>query len=895
MPALRPLLLALGLSAARVALAADAPVPADCQDPAPWRVLAPAADTPPAARAAWLDGQRLLWPGAAPAAGERVVLLHAATEGLRTVPGQPPQGATQAWTLQSDDGRWPPSDPARWRHFGADAPRWALPPEARAALPQALRGELRLARLDTQGRVLGSAALQAAGALDALYAPAEALDDYGAQPGPRQTRWRLWAPTAQAVALCLYRDDRGPAIAHHPLQRDDASGSWTLQRPGDARGLYYRYLVDVRVPGVGLVRQRVADPYSVSSGADARRSYVSGLDEPAVTPPGWAADRAPDTVRHATDMTVYELHVRDFSRDDPSVPAALRGRYAAFTQGGSQGMRHLRALARAGLTDVHLLPVFDFGSVPETGCAQPRLNARGADPSAQATIAGLRERDCFNWGYDPVLYSAPEGAYSLRPHDGASRLRELRQMVMALHRAGLRVGMDVVYNHTFAAGQHPNAVLDRVVPGYYHRLDAQGQVERSTCCDNTATEHRMMGKLMEDSVLLWARAHHIDSFRFDLMGHQPRDRMERLQQRLRAELPGRVIPLIGEGWNFGEVADGARFVQASQLSLNGSGIGSFNDRLRDAVRGGGAGDSGPALTGRQGWAFGLADAPADRPERQRAAQWLRAGAAGSLRTAQVPMPDGSRRSAAEIDYAGQPAGYTAQPAEAVNYVENHDNQTLFDNGVMKLPLDTPREVRARAQWVALASVAFSQGVAYFHAGGELMRSKSLDRNSYNSGDWFNALDWSGQRHGFARGLPPEWDNRADWPAMRERLADPRIAPTPHEIAWLRERFLELLRIRASTPLLRLHSADDLRQRLTLLPADDAVLAVHLDGRGRADAGFDGVLLLVNAARSPREVAVPAGAWRPHPALAGPLAPQTGLEQGRVLVPAQTVQAWVLGR
>ena len=360
---------------------------------------------------------------------------------------------------------------------------------------------------------------------------------------------------------------------------------------------------------MGLVRQRVADPYSVSSGADARRSHVSGLDEPAVTPPGWAADRAPDTVRHATDLTVYELHVRDFSRDDRSVPAALRGRYAAFTQAGSHGMRHLRALARAGLTDVHLLPVFDFGSVPETGCTTPALSGRGADPRPQARIGAVREHDCFNWGYDPVLYSAPEGAYSSRPHDGAARLRELRQMVMALHRAGLRVGMDVVYNHTFAAGQHANAVLDRIVPGYYHRLDALGRVERSTCCDNTATEHRMMGKLMEDSVLLWARAHHIDSFRFDLMGHQPRERMERLQQRLRAELPDRVIPLIGEGWNFGEVADGARFVQASQLGLNGSGIGSFNDRLRDAVRGGGAGDSGEALLSRRGWAFGLADAP----------------------------------------------------------------------------------------------------------------------------------------------------------------------------------------------------------------------------------------------------------------------------------------------
>ena len=201
-------------------------------------------------------------------------------------------------------------------------------------------------------------------------------------------------------------------------------------------------------------------------------------------------------------------------------------------------------------------------------------------------------------------YTAPEGSYASNPADGAARLREFRQMVMGLHRAGLRVGMDVVYNHTFASGQHEKSVLDRIVPGYYHRLNAEGVVERSTCCDNTATEQMMMGKLLIDSVLTWAQGHHIDSFRFDLMGHQPRALMERLAARLKAET-GREIPLIGEGWNFGEVADGQRFVQASQLSLNGSGIGTFSDRGRDAVRGGSAGDSGAAMVARQGYVSGL--------------------------------------------------------------------------------------------------------------------------------------------------------------------------------------------------------------------------------------------------------------------------------------------------
>ncbi|MBQ0931808.1 DUF3372 domain-containing protein [Ideonella sp. 3Y2] len=870
----------------------------DCNDPAPWRVLSAAAEPAVPARAVLADRSHLRWAGA-PEDGD-VWLLAAPQGGLRTPPGQAPQGAVQRWRLPAASAV--PADLSQRLRYLGDGAWHRLPADAVAALPAVLRGDARVVRLGDDGRVLAAAGLQIAGALDDLYAAAESLADLGAHPGATGSRWRLWAPTAQAVSLCLYRSNQGPAVGQHPLQRDEATGSWQLSLPGDARGRYYRYLVDVWVPGTGLVRQRVADPYAVSAGVDARRSYVSGLDEAAVTPRGWSGDRAPATVRQATDMTVYELHLRDFSVGDASVPLRDRGRYTAFTHARSAGMRHLRTLARAGLTDVHLLPVFDHGAVPEAGCVTPTPHGGPADATQQAAVAASAARDCFNWGYDPVLFNAPEGSYSRRAADGASRLHEFRQMVMALHRAGLRVGMDVVYNHTVASGQHPNAVLDRVVPGYYHRLNADGVVERSTCCDNTATEHRMMGKLLVDSVLLWARAHHIDSFRFDLMGHQPRALMERLQQRLRSELPDRVIPLIGEGWNFGEVANGTRFEQASQLSLNGSGIGSFNDRLRDAVRGGGAGDSGVALLQRAGWAFGLADRRADDAELQRAALWLRAGAAGSLRRYPLRQPDGSVREAQAVDYAGQPAGYASQPTEVVNYVENHDNQTLFDNGVMKLPPDTPREVRARAQLVALATVAFSQGVAYFHAGGELMRSKSLDRNSFDSGDWFNRIDWTGRGNFFGTGLPPAGDNQADWPAMRERLADPRIAPTAREIALVREGFIDLLRIRASTPLLRLGSADEVLQRVHVLPTEPALLAVHIDGRRRADAVFGALLLVVNASREAQRFTPPEGRWALHPALAsgtgvlqrGALCAAPGPE-GSITVPAQSVLACVLPR
>jgi pullulanase-type alpha-1,6-glucosidase len=464
-------------------------------------------------------------------------------------------------------------------------------------------------------------------------------------------------------------------------------------------------------------------------------------------------------------------------------------------------------------------------------------------------------RDCFNWGYDPLHFNAPEGSFASDPSDGARRVIELRELVMGLHRAGLRVGMDMVYNHTSASGQHPQSVLDRVVPGYYQRYDAKGQVERSTCCDNTATENLMMAKLMSDSVLLWAREYKMASFRFDLMGHQPRAAMVAMQQRLRREL-GREVQFIGEGWNFGEVANGARFVQASQLSLNGSGIATFSDRGRDAARGGSAGDGGAAMVSRQGWLNGLYYAPnalgssASREDLLKAADLVRVGLSGSLRGFALQTHQGQVLPIAQIDYAGQPAGYVAQPGEVVNYVENHDNQTLFDTLALKLPRDTSREDRARVQVLGLALTAFSQGVAYFHAGAEILRSKSLDRNSYDSGDWFNRLDWTLQDNHFGTGLPPAPDNAAHYDIFRPVLADPSIKPEPAQIRWTRDAFLDLLRIRASSSLFRLKTADELQRRLrwhnTGPQQQPTLMAAELDGRDLEGAGFQRLIYFINA-------------------------------------------------
>jgi pullulanase len=576
-------------------------------------------------------------------------------------------------------------------------------------------------------------------------------------------------------------------------------------------------------------------------------------------------------------------------------------------------MRHLRALAAAGLTDIHLLPVFDFATVPEAGCATPSISGTPDGESQQAAIDRVRAGDCFNWGYDPLHFTAPEGSYASDAADGRVRVREFRAMVMALHAAGLRVGMDVVYNHTSASGQHEHAVLDRIVPGYYQRLNRRGEVETSTCCANTATENALMAKLMIDSAVVWAHDYRIDSFRFDLMGHQPRAAMEALQAAVDAAA-GRRIDLLGEGWNFGEVADGSRFVQASQRSLPDSGIATFSDRARDALRGGGCCDSGEASVREQGYLNGQLYAPNasatlrfSRADLLRSADLVRAGLAGTLAGYELATADGRRRRLDQLDYAGQPAGYVAQPGEVVNYVENHDNQTLFDINVLKLPQDTPPAERARVQLLGAAFVAFSQGIAYYHAGIDLLRSKSLDRNSYDSGDWFNRLDWSYQDNFYATGLPPAWDNRASWPQMRPRLADARIKPAPEHIDWMRRGFLDLLRIRASSPLFRLRSADEVQRRLRFHntgPQQVATVIVgELDGSGLADAGFAGVLYALNVGLQAETLTLPEAArhgWRLHPVhQAADAADRRAADEARVdaasgtlTVPARTAVVFV---
>ncbi len=868
---------------------------------------AQAAGLPNEARGVWMDATRLRFGGASASGRYRLHASRAAT--LSIVAGRV-AGAEAVFDLDLDAGALPAELQARFAWVG-DGVNLRLRGDDAPRLRALLSAQWLLVREGVDGRVQQSTGLQWAALIDALFADAAASQSLDPVVGASASRVRVFAPTAQSVVLCRYPAPTAAVLEAVPMRRNGDAGTWTFARSEDLRGQGYLLLVDVVVPGVGLVRNRVTDPYSTALSANSARSLLVDLADAASKPEGWDRLARDKRLRLDADQVIYELHVRDFSASDASVPADQRGKYAAFTVTDSAGMRHLRALAAAGLSDVHLLPVFDFATVPEIGCGTPVISGSGDSSAPQAAVLAAKSTDCFNWGYDPLHFGVPEGSYASDANDALARIREFRAMVLALNRAGLRVGMDVVYNHTSASGQDARSVLDRIVPGYYHRLDAQGRVTTSTCCANTATEQRMMAKLMIDTAARFVRDYRIEAFRFDLMGHQPRAAMEELQRAVDA-VGGRHVPLLGEGWNFGEVANGARFVQASQLSLNGSGIATFSDRARDAVRGGSAMDNDARLVSAQGFVTGLhydrnAQALGSRDDLLRAADLVRVGLAGSLRDYVLSDYRGQSVRLDAIRYGDQPAGYVSAPDEVVNYVENHDNHTFFDITAFKLPDATTSEERTRVQMLAAAINLFSQGIAYFHAGFDVLRSKSLDRNSYDSGDWFNRIDWTYQDNGFASGLPPQPDNGNAWALLRPLLTNVAIKPEPAQIGWMRDVFRDLLRIRASSTLFRLRSAADIHQRLRFVNTgptqEPTVLAALIDGAGYPGAGFATLAYFVNVDIRAHDLALPETAGRDfvlHPVQRNPEGADARAreavfhrEQGRFTLPPRTAVVFVV--
>ena len=797
--------------------------------------------------------------------------------------------------------------------------------------------------------------VQTAILLDHLYAEAATRAELGVAFTGGLPSFALWAPTAQAVTLLTWETGdrlgsvpevpdpprRTPAIrtgdgrwvvANHPDSPADTAssapdGEPDPNRPGAPIGAGCQYLWEVRVyvPSTRRVETNVVtDPYSTALTTDSTRSVAVDLADPHLAPEQWATTRAP-AVRNDSARSIYELHLRDFSAADDTVPPELRGTYRAFTVAGSAGVRHLAELARAGMNTIHLLPTFDIATIPEHRGSQRHPDIPdGAHPASadqQAAVAEVADDDAYNWGYDPLHWGAPEGSYATEGHqDGGARVVEFREMVGALHDLGLQVVLDQVYNHTAACGQDPRSVLDRVVPGYYHRLDAVGRVTSSTCCANTATENALCARLMVDSVVRWARWYRVDGFRFDLMGHHPRAVMERVRAALdeltlEADgVDGRSIYLYGEGWNFGEVAGNALFVQATQGQLDGTGIGAFNDRLRDAVHGGGAFDPDHRIF--QGFGTGLLTQPSGLDHRTWNEQsadlahrtdLVRLGLAGNLKDYVMTISDGSVRRGIDLIHNGAPAAFASHPQENVNYVDAHDNETLYDLLAYKLPQGMPVAERVRMNTVCLATVALAQSPAFWCAGTELLRSKSLDRDSYNSGDWFNTIDFTGQSNGFGRGLPPASRNEGSWGIQGPLLQDDWLRPSPEEIAAACSQALDLLRLRASTPLFSLGSARLIQDKLSFpgsgFGAPAGVIAMLIDDtRGGCDVDpeLDAVLVVFNASGQTLTQPLPELAGRDFRLCpiqtegADEVVRRTGFDRasGTISVPARTVAVLV---
>ena len=571
------------------------------------------------------------------------------------------------------------------------------------------RGPARAARRHPAGRRTAPCwrrpACRSQGVLDDLYARRDQGRRSARSSATAAPRLSVWAPTAQQRGPGARRRTRRRCGATPPPASGRCTGprSWT-DKP-------YRYVVTVWAPSVRkVVVNKVTDPYSVALTADSARACSSTSTTRPSPPSGWSSQHKPKAVplsgRRDPGTARPGLLRR---RHRPSRPPD-RGTYLAFTDTSSDGSKHLRELAKAGHLYVHLLPAFDFATIareegrPGDARLRPRLLRRPTPSSSRRASPPIAAKDAYNWGYDPYHYTVPEGSYATDP-DGTGRTVEFRQMVQALNerRPAGRHGRRLQPHRRERPGATP-ASWTRSCPATTSGSSPTARVATSTCCANTATENAMMGKLVVDSVVTWAKEYKVDGFRFDLMGHHPKANILAVRKALDALTPakdgvdGKKIILYGEGWNFGEVADDARFVQATQKNMAGTGIATFSDRARDAVRGGSPFDEDPGV---QGFASGLYTDPNSStangtPAEQKARllhyqDLIKVGLTGNL--AAVPLHrlrrQGGHRRRDRLQRRARPATRDA-PGDALAYVDAHDNESLYDALTYKLPAGTSR-------------------------------------------------------------------------------------------------------------------------------------------------------------------------------------------------------------
>ncbi|KAK9149280.1 hypothetical protein Scep_008037 [Stephania cephalantha] len=736
-----------------------------------------------------------------------------------------------------------------------------------------LKCQLVVASFDFDGKCHNATGLQLPGVLDDLFSYTGPL---GSVFSSNRISLYLWAPTAQAVSATIYRDPSG-GYPFETVLLKEFNGVWSTNGPRSWEGCYYVYEVLVYHPSTMRVEKCCAsDPYARGLSSDARRTFLVNLDRDDLKPEGWnsLADEKP-VLSSFSDISIYELHIRDFSANDQTMNPDLRGGYLAFTSEDSAGIRHLKKLSDAGLTHVHLLPTFQFAGVADEKEKWKTLDTGALvtlppdSDEQQDQVTAIKHEDGYNWGYNPVLWGVPKGSYASIPN-GSCRTLEFRKMVQALNRMGLRVVLDVVYNHLHENGPHgDHSVLDKVVPGYYLRLNPDGFIEHSTCVNNIASEHFMVERLIIDDLLCWAINYKVDGFRFDLMGHIMKSTMVKAHHTLHSLLKekngvdGSKIYMYGEGWDFGEVAKNGRGINASQFNLHGTNIGSFNDRIRDAVLGGSP--FGHPL--QQGFATGLSFQPNGHDHGAKSVvhnmlatlqDHIQVGMAANLRDFVLTNHQGVEVKGSEVlTHDGLPVGYASCPTETINYVSAHDNETLFDNISLKAAIGISIDERCRINHLASSIIAFSQGIPFFHCGDEILRSKSFDRDSYNSGDWFNRLDFSYESNNWGAGLPPKEKNENNWPLIKPRLADPSFKPGRTHIMTALENFCTNLRIRYSSPLFRLRTANAIQERVRFLNTGPSripgiiVMSIEdghegMPGLAQLDPVFSYIVVLFNA-------------------------------------------------
>ena len=520
----------------------------------------------------------------------------------------------------------------------------------------------------------------------------DSVDNYPVRKGslsemeyaPNATNFHLWSPNAEEVRLMLYEEaEGGHAYETHHMELG-TDGTWHVKVAEDLKGKFYTFNVKMNDQWLG----DTPGLFAKAVGINGNRGAVIDMSE--TNPAGWENDKKP-TLERLADVVVYEMHHRDFSVHQSS-GIENKGRFLALTERGthspeglSTGIDHLKEL---GITHVHILPSYDYASIDEHAFKESK----------------------YNWGYDPQNYNVPDGSYSTDPTQPEVRIREFKQMVQALHQAGIRVVLDVVYNHTFNAG---TSAFEKTVPGYFYRMKEDGTfADGSGCGNETASNRPMMRKFMVESVLYWMREYHLDGFRFDLMGIHDIATMNEI--RMEAQKLDPQVLIYGEGW-----AAATPQYAADSLAMKANvskmpGIAAFSDELRDGLR-------GPWDDDKKG-AF-LAGYPGHEES-------VKFGIVGAIEHPQVQM--------SEVNYSNQ--SWALEPTQMISYVSCHDDMCLVDRLLTSVDNLKPGELE-KLDMLAQTAVLTSQGIPFIFAGEEVMRDKKLVHNSYQSPDSINAINW----------------------------------------------------------------------------------------------------------------------------------------------------------